>query len=542
MKISNRSESNGFLEAIRTSVLKGGLEHYLMEAPLVVGVSGGADSLALVEALRALRGPLATGTLHVAHLNHGFRGREADQDATFVRKRAVSLGLPCTVASFDVPAYARSRGLSDEEAARRVRYAFLAGLAGKLSAHVAVGHSADDQVETVLMHLLRGAGTGGLGGMQMLSPLPVSGDDALPGELVDERSGHEIMLFRPMLGVWRSEIDTYCAKKHLQPRIDATNADPSYTRNRVRHELIPVLERDYSSAVKKHLLNLSSILSEESRFLDDLARTEAVRIARVSESAAAVSLDQAEFAGLPEALRRRVARWALETVAGTLEGFTFQHTEETARVLAGQDGAPAAADLPHDLAVTREGNQSVVRKRPASEWEFDIRRQDHAAVPLMDSDQAIVITPGHCAELEGGWRFRSATRESSEADPNDAGPLRALFDLGALAGVGPLVLRTRRPGDFMRPLGMKGSKSLQDSYVDAKIPRWLRARIPVVALADSAGEVLWVPGVSGRRAVYAPVGPGTRRILELEFFKTGDAPDDNEGARGNKGELSTRRH
>src|SRR5438874_12713810 len=137
---------------IRRAVSERGLERYLTEIPLVVGVSGGPDSLALLHILCALRGPLAAGTLHVAHLDHGFRGEAGEQDAAFVGERARELGLPCTLRRFDVPAYARERGLSDEEAARRARYAFLGRLAAKLGADVAVAHSADDQAETVLMN------------------------------------------------------------------------------------------------------------------------------------------------------------------------------------------------------------------------------------------------------------------------------------------------------------------------------------------------------------------------------------------------------
>src|SRR5947208_3030708 len=150
------------------------LDRYVTDEPLVVGVSGGADSLALLHALCVLRGKQAAKTLHVAHLDHGFRGEAGAKDAAFVKDVAQSLGVPFTGAKYDVPEYARSRGLSKEEAARRVRYAFLAGLAEQRGATVAVAHTADDQVETVLMNVLRGTGLKGLAGMQMLSTLPVS--------------------------------------------------------------------------------------------------------------------------------------------------------------------------------------------------------------------------------------------------------------------------------------------------------------------------------------------------------------------------------
>src|SRR5207237_6434784 len=163
---------------------RAGLERYLLAEPLMVGVSGGADSLALLHILCTLRGADAVRTLHVAHLDHGFRGEESAEDARFVGSIAEEWGLPCTVRRFDVPAYARSHRLSPEEAARRVRYAFLGVLAAQHGAAVAVAHTADDQVETVLMNLLRGSGVSGLAGMRMLSHMPLPQENRALAEIV----------------------------------------------------------------------------------------------------------------------------------------------------------------------------------------------------------------------------------------------------------------------------------------------------------------------------------------------------------------------
>ncbi|MEO5953763.1 MAG: tRNA lysidine(34) synthetase TilS, partial [Chloroflexia bacterium] len=164
-----KEPTNSLPHNVLDEVSKHNLHSYLLDIPLIVGVSGGADSLAMLHLLHTLRDETASATLHVAHLNHWVRGKEAHDDADFVRGIAQEWGLPCTISRFDVPNYARRHKLSLEDAARRARYAFFADLAQKHNAAIAVAHNADDQVETVLMSILRGTGLRGLAGMQMLS-------------------------------------------------------------------------------------------------------------------------------------------------------------------------------------------------------------------------------------------------------------------------------------------------------------------------------------------------------------------------------------
>ncbi|MFL5733932.1 MAG: tRNA lysidine(34) synthetase TilS, partial [Chloroflexia bacterium] len=272
----------GLPEKVLAHARERGLERYLLEERLVVGVSGGADSLALLHVLYELRGESAGGRgLRVAYLDHGFRGEEGTRDSEFVREVAKRLELACIVGQDDVPYYARKMGLSAEEAARKVRYAFLWGLAAGWGAHVAVGHSADDQVETVLLHLLRGSGLNGLGGMRMLRLLPEVGkDEPFLGGYTRRRAADPVMLFRPLLAMWRREIEEYCWQTGLWPRFDESNADVKYSRNRVRAELIPMLVQQYDPAIKRRLYRLSEIAAEESALLDELAQQVAMRIAK----------------------------------------------------------------------------------------------------------------------------------------------------------------------------------------------------------------------------------------------------------------------
>ncbi|HUS13936.1 MAG TPA: tRNA lysidine(34) synthetase TilS, partial [Chloroflexia bacterium] len=213
--------------------------------PLVLAVSGGADSLALLHVLRELAPDMGI-SLHVAHLDHGMRGADAAGDAAFVSASCAGWGVPCTLTTFDVPGYAARGGLSAEDAARRARYSFLAAVAGEVgAAAVATGHHADDQVETVVGHWLRGAGPTGLGGMAAWGPLPLPPDaPALALALGLTLPVAPVVLLRPLLAVWRAEILAYCAAAGLHPREDASNADVSYRRNHLRHNLLPALERE----------------------------------------------------------------------------------------------------------------------------------------------------------------------------------------------------------------------------------------------------------------------------------------------------------
>ncbi|HDQ34785.1 MAG TPA: tRNA lysidine(34) synthetase TilS, partial [Chloroflexi bacterium] len=230
-------------------------------APVVVGVSGGPDSVALLHLLHRLA-EQQDFALHVAHLHHGIRGAEADADADFVAAFARQLALPCTIERVDLPALAAAEGLALEEAARRVRYAFFARLAQRLEAPViAVGHNADDQAETVLMHLLRGAGLSGLRGMLPATPLcdyrllPLS--DPLPSSL---------LLIRPLLATPRAAIKAYCATYNLETRFDRSNLDTTFFRNRLRHEVLPYLA-ELNPGIATRLQHLAEVVRADYEIL-----------------------------------------------------------------------------------------------------------------------------------------------------------------------------------------------------------------------------------------------------------------------------------
>lgn len=495
---------------------RAGLPDMLLHLPLVVGVSGGADSLALLHLLCKLRRKRAAQSLHVAHLDHGFRGDVGAEDARFVATVARASGLPVTMCSFDVPAFAQARKLSPEDAARQARYAFLAGVAHNTGGTVAVAHNADDQAETVLMHLLRGSGLGGLAGMRPFSRVPVASDDVQLAALLGGHKEPNVPIFRPLLAVPRVLVEQYCKEEGLEPRTDASNFDAAYSRNRVRHELLPALQQAFP-AVKTHLSNLATIAAAEDDMLDTLVEQEWHRRIASETCGEQVTFRLAGFSGLPLAMQRRLVRKAVEAATGTLNDLSLARVEDALAVLTGGHENHSAVDLPHGIRVERHGDVASVSARTRTRAGFTT-----IAWPSMMGSHAlsqVPITAGANISLSAGWELRVNIMQPGEH--TGPGDYFALFDRHVLQQLGGAVVRTWRGGDRIQPFGMRGHKSLQDLFVDAKIPREARNSIAIVALAPPHAEVLWVPGPGGRRSALAPITESTTQGMALQFVRIG---------------------
>jgi tRNA(Ile)-lysidine synthase len=279
--------------------------------PLVVGVSGGPDSLCLLHLLTGLQEHLGT-SLHVAHLNHMLRGEESDDDAEYVVRMAGDLGLSVTVERREVRSYRSKHHLSLEDAARRLRYQFFAAVAGSVGAEaVAVGHTADDQVETVLMRLIRGTGAKGLQGMQPATRWHSVGDEGL-------------RVVRPLLRVRREETEAYCRAHGIDPRRDSSNLLPDRLRNRVRHELLPLL-RTYNPKIDEALLRAAEALASESSLAEDHASGAWREV--VAEVGGAFLVDKKRFRSLHPAVQRQLLREVVRRLLGDLEDVEWKHIE-----------------------------------------------------------------------------------------------------------------------------------------------------------------------------------------------------------------------
>lgn len=457
------------LDEIRRFVAR----HGLLEPGdrVIVALSGGPDSLGLALALHRLRMPWRLD-LHLFHLHHGLRGEEADRDAAFVQEVAERLELPCTVVRRDVRGEASRLRTGLEAAGRAVRYRELAGLAARLGAsRVAVGHTRDDQAETVLMALLRGTGRRGLGGMAPARPL---GFGAPPG----------VTLVRPLLAVGRAETLALCREAGLEPRRDASNEDPRFLRSRIRTELLPLLRERYSPAVVLRLATLAEILRDEEAFLRRAAAEAAGRHGatfgpRESRLPAPALTEE------HPALARRIVRLAGEAAGVSLPARQVEAVLDLAR-------SPGSGEVHLGWQLVAEKAGGAVRIR---------RRREAREAPAAGAQPVPLPVPGSVVWPPAGVTL-TASREGPVGEPS-AGPWAVDLDPDLLPG--PLAVRTRQPGDRIFPVGMDGSKKLQDLFVDLKVPRPDRDRVPIVVAGD---RVVWVVGHrADRRFLAAPGRP-----------------------------------
>lgn len=435
------------VDRLRHSVERHGL--WAPGARVIAAVSGGSDSVALLFLLHDLAAQGDITLAGLAHLHHHIRA-DADEDAAFCRALAARLGIPADVGNVDVPALARAERCSLEAAGRRARYAFLDQAADRCGArHVAVAHTRDDQAETVLLRIMRGSGTTGLRGI-----LPARG-----------------RIVRPLLDCSRDELQADLVARGEAWREDASNADLGTPRNRVRHELLPYLRAHFAPGIDGVLARTADVARVEEAFMAALADDAFARAVRVE--AGRTVIDTAAVMDLPEALQRRVARRALETAAGTR---SYGLEEVLAVVEACQGHAGTAWDLP-GLRMERSGPGSVLLiggRRPSV---------------VSSHDPCTLDVPGQ-AWLGGDGPGVEAAMAPAGAAVDAATPDVAFLDAGVVAW--PLSVRSRQPGDALRPCGLGGRKKLQDLFVDRKVPRAERDRVPVVV--DALDRVVWVAG------------------------------------------------
>jgi len=327
---------------------------------VVVGVSGGADSVCLLHLLAGWQQKLGI-KLHVAHLDHQLRGAESEADARYVVSLAGSLGVPVTAGRRDVSAYRDERDCSLEEAARELRYDFLATVAGDAGARrVAVGHTRDDQVETILLHILRGAGTAGLRGIKPCSPL-TGGISSRHSEGAQRPknlpSPSPLLTIRPLLELSREETLRYCQRHRLKPRRDSSNLSPAFLRNRLRLQLLPLL-REYNPAIDRALLRLAEIADADVSFIEQQAQEVWSEVAR--EEGGVIRLEKKKVASLPLALQRQVIRLAIARVWGDTRDIEANHIEAVRGLVTAPRGK--SAPLPYPLICRSEYNEITIAR------------------------------------------------------------------------------------------------------------------------------------------------------------------------------------
>ena len=446
---------------------------------MLAAVSGGPDSVCMLHVLLELRDEFGFD-LRVAHLDHRFRGDESRRDADLVEELSARLGLRCIREEVNVPRFLLTHSMSKQDAARMLRYRFLVRTAkDEYCQRIATAHNADDQAETVLMRILRGAGPEGLAGIP------------------PKRDG---TIIRPLLSVWRSEIEHYVAEHGLPYRIDASNLESEYLRNRVRHELLPELAA-YNPNIAGALVNLGTIMADVAAHFDrltDETLPQVVTRARLGEFV----LDLSKLTGYDEALRRYIFRRVFESLRPDLAPLPFRHVESLAELVRrGEVGS--SVELPDGAMARLEHGHLVIR---------------HGAGPPRTAPKALPV-PGSATFEEAGLAISAelVPRESLAGAYDAAGESATFFDWSAVEP--PLVVRTRKEGDRFRPFGMDGTKSLKEFFIDAKVARSLRSAVPLVC--DRA-QILWIVGL--RRSNAAPVTDTTKTVLVLRAQSLEEAP------------------
>lgn len=453
------------------------------DRPIIAGVSGGPDSLCLMNVLRA-----EGYRVIVAHFNHKLRN-DSDADANTVEQAAGRLNLKWVIENGDVCAFASAEKLSIEEAARILRYRFLMKQARRYKAQaVAVGHTADDQVETVLMHFVRGAGLAGLKGMSHRAIIHMFDD--------------EIPIVRPLLDVWREETVVYCAANGFRPRHDPSNASLDFFRNRLRHLLIPTLE-SYNPRFRETIWRTSKSLAGDHEILVN-ALDDVWKDVVAQETADFVAFDISAFAQQRIGLQRNLIRRAMGHLHPDNLDASFATLERAVNFIADSEH-PTRMDLSKGLHLLREGSLLYVVQGhitlPVERW------------PQLPQGQSMISLsiPGQ-VELSGGWRLNCerwniASLAMEEAKANED-PFQVWLDAQELSG--SLELRAREDGDRFEPLGMDGHEAkLSDFFINVKLPQRARDRWPLLCIGE---RVVWVPGYrlahpfrlteSTRQAVY----------------------------------------
>lgn len=418
---------------------------------ILVGVSGGPDSVCLLMVLRELAREMKW-KISVAHFNHMLRGEESDKDEAFVSHLAQSLEFPYVSEKGDVSGYQKEHGGSMEEVARDLRYRFFRAQAEKLSADkIAVGHHAEDQAETVLMRMIRGAGARGLSGI-----LPL----------------REELIIRPLLFVTREEIETYLKENNIDYREDSSNLETDKMRNRIRHELVPLLKERFNPGIVDSLTRNAEIVRDEEAFLQKY--TYDVYLESAEESVPAkVVLRKDALRRLEPAIRRRVIRLGVELVKSDLRSLSFSHLEDALDLLE-KRVAGKSLDWPGGIRIVFSYDTVTITS-------------DEKKIP--EGEETTLSVPGEVSFQ--GKRIVSVLVDAKEWSRGEEKVKDTIWMDGEKVAP-PFLVRSRHPGDRFQPLGMKSEKKLKEFFIDRKIPSDERDHIPLLI---SEGKIVCLGGV-----------------------------------------------
>ncbi len=440
---------------------------------VIVAVSGGPDSVALLHVLNSIK-HLYGIDLHAAHFEHGIRGKESIEDMEFVKSLCGELGVALTVESGDVPSYARSEGLSLEHASRKLRYEFLERVMNERSAQrIATGHNANDQAETILLNLLRGAGFLGLGGIKV----------SLEGKII-----------RPLIEVKREEIEDYIREKGLKYRLDKSNLETHYERNRIRHILIPLIEREFNPAIVDILTRTATTFALLNDYLEQ--QVDNLMAACRKDNDARTVIDLEKFNTFAPILRMLAIYRVIRSYEQEEQVATFDSVNAIMNLVE-HSRSGSRVDIGSGIVALKEFDNLVVGR--------DLAIADNYEMRLNVPGTTRVENAGCTIEIE-------IIKERPTSAEIYRGGDAAYFDFERIDL--PLIARNWREGDKLVPFGLGGSKKVHDIFIDEKIPISDRSKIPVIC--DREG-ILWIAGV--RRADRARITDETKTILKISYRK-----------------------
>ena len=443
---------------------------------VVVAVSGGADSVCLMRILSDLAGECRLKLL-IAHMNHAMRGAESDRDEAFVRDLGRDLGIAVETKKMDIPALLKNAKMSPEDLCREERYRFLSEVCRKHQfTKIALGHTLNDRVETVLMNFLRGSGIEGLKGF---SPC---------------RGG---LYIRPLFDVTRQEVLDFLLQSRISYVTDSSNASDDYLRNRLRNTLIPLLEAQYNPQLSANLITMSDILSLENDYMKSAAET-VLRQCQFASDGNELRLDIGKFRACHPALQRRVAKMLLLKLTPAEKGIGFRHIGSVMNLVNG-DNPSGTLDLPYGIQVRRDYELLI----------FAGKKGEGSAPE--NSFLYPVSIPGVLTLPQWNVTFRFELSEGPGQEAYGADPNRVYMDYDKISF--PLAVRSMEPGDRIQPFGMIGRKKISDVLIDLKISRFRRSRLALLVDRD---EVLWVPGIKLSEKVRTT--PDTGKILKAEII------------------------
>lgn len=440
---------------------------------VLIGVSGGPDSMALFYVLMEICEEFPF-SIYIAHVNHGVRGVEADADEAFVKGEALRHGIPYYSRRIDMDGYARKHKISSEDAGRILRYKFFREIISTLeNGKIAVAHNKNDQAETLMMRFMRGTGIDGLKGMEY-----INGD-----------------IIRPLLDITRLEIEDYIRKNKIKTRLDRTNLEPIYNRNKIRLELIPYIEDNFNPNIIETLWRTSSTAYRDSSFLQEYSYEKYKQVVKF-ESKDSIVLHRLKYLHVHEAIRFRIIRHCIENLPGGLKGITQTHISSVVELFNRGDTGKSI-DLINNIVAKTSYNDLIL------EVGEDERKVNYSySLPIGEYS--------YFKELNCGVETKILPIEKIQFNFKER--FIKYFDYDKIESA--LYIRNRLPGDMFNPFGMSGTKKLKDFFIDEKVPISLRNNVPMLVDKDN---IMWIIGI--RTSERYKITSETKNVLVVRYIK-----------------------